>query len=64
MFEAEYRMPAGRDMRVLREGHSIGRVRAGSERRRRFQSADILEGRPQIGDLVEPVSLAQPQTAQ
>jgi len=64
IFESEFRMPAGRSMRLLREGVPIGMLQAGSYRRRKFQSADILEGRPRPGDLAEPVLPVQSQAAQ
>jgi hypothetical protein len=64
VFEAEFRVPPGREMRLLQNGLPAGRLRAGSYRRRKFQSADILEGRPRTGDLVEPTLPVQLQPAQ
>lgn len=64
VFESEYRIPPGMQMRLLRDGSTVGMLRAGSVRRRRFQSADILEGRPQPGDLVEPLLPVKPQATE
>ena len=61
VFEAEFRTPPGQEMRLLRDGLPVGRLQAGAVRKRKFQSADILEGSPRVGDLVEPrLSSAQP----
>lgn len=64
IFEAEFRIPPGMDMRLLRDNRPVGLLKSQRYRRRKFQAADILEGRPQQGDLVEPVSAVEPQPAQ
>ena len=64
VFEAEYKIPEGTRMLLLRDGVPAGTLRAGASRRRKFQSADIVEGRPSLGDLVEPQLRVQPQQTQ
>lgn len=64
VFEAEFTFPPGSKLRLLRQRRVIGRLEAQNVQRRKFQAADILEGRPQPGDLVEPVLTVQPQPAQ
>lgn len=44
----------GTTLWVLRNGTVTGRLRALGIREHAFQAADILEGAPQPGDLVEP----------
>ena len=41
---------AGSDLHVKRAGEEVATLRAGTEIRRPFAAADILEGAPQQGD--------------
>ena len=64
VFEAEFRIPEGTDLVLLKEGVPAGKLKAGRYRRRKFQVADVLEGYPTVGDLVEPALRVKPQPAQ
>ncbi|MDA3875120.1 MAG: hypothetical protein PF795_14320 [Kiritimatiellae bacterium] len=57
IFEAQNAIPAGTRLVLLREGRRIGSARVGSQQNRTFQTADILEGAPSVGDVVQPRSL-------
>jgi hypothetical protein len=64
VFEAEFSIRPGEKMNILRDGTAIGQLESGTQRRRKFQSADILEGHPKPGDQVEPVLPVKPQPAE
>lgn len=54
IFEAERAIPAGTRLRILREGRQVGTGEVGTLQNRTFQTADILEGSPAVGDVVQP----------
>ncbi|MEX2607802.1 MAG: hypothetical protein WD708_10695 [Kiritimatiellia bacterium] len=54
IFEAENAIPAGTGLLILREGRRVGSARVGTQQNRKFQTADILEGAPSVGDVVQP----------
>lgn len=54
IFEAQNAIPADTRLIVLREGRRIGTARVGTQQNRTFQTADILEGAPSAGDVVQP----------
>lgn len=60
VFEASHLFATGEELVVMRDGRPAGRVRVLSIRRKRIQSADILEGAPRVGDIVERFSAPQP----
>lgn len=42
--------PAGAELTVRRDGQEVAKLRGGSEARRPFSVADIVQGNPQTGD--------------
>jgi len=64
VFESEIKSTPGTQLRLLRQQKQIGLLETGTFRKRKFQSADILEGRPQPGDFAEPILpvSAEPQS--
>ena len=61
VFEASHSFDAGKVLTVIREGSPVGKVRVLAFKRKRIQSADILEGVPEPGDVLEGPPPAQPQ---
>jgi hypothetical protein len=56
IFEAERPIPAGTGLLILREGRRVGAARVGTQQNRKFQTADILDGAPDVLDVVQPRS--------
>lgn len=53
LFESAHNFEAGHTLRAMREGRSVATLRVHPLRHRPFQAADILDGAPREGDLVE-----------
>ena len=60
VFEASHTFAAGEILPVMRDGVRVGRVRVLALRRNRIQSADILDGVPGPGDVIERPAPSQP----
>jgi len=54
VFESLRPFPEGRNLNVIRQGRSVGRVRVTQLSSPPFQTADILDGSPQRDDLLLP----------
>jgi len=53
IFESPFVFRNGQEVEVLRMGRRVGRLRVHRLQTRPFYAADILDGAPQAGDLVE-----------
>lgn len=53
LFESTFAFEAGRELRAVRDGRPVATLRVHPLRHRPFQAADILDGAPREGDLVE-----------
>lgn len=53
IFQASRPFPAGETLVLRRDGSEVGRVRVLPYRRKSIQAADILDGVPEIGDVLQ-----------